>query len=129
MDGAPSQAKQVLSSVAGRFVLFNRVGDGLAGEPVLQFHRGDGEAVDEEGEVQRGLSSGVAVPELLGDGGAVLPVALLGLGVGRGRSTVEKIDLVLSVADAIPEYVDDSPVDYLLFQPGEKLPFSGGVGV
>ena len=43
-------------------VLLHGVGDGLAGEPVLELHGGDGEAVHEEADVQGQLLAGGAVP-------------------------------------------------------------------
>ena len=41
VDGAPAQPEEVLLWTPGCFVLLHSVGHGLAGEPVLEFHRDD----------------------------------------------------------------------------------------
>ena len=125
MDGAPAQPEEVLLGAAGGLVLLHGVGRGLAGEPVLEFHGGDGEAVHEEADVQGQLLAGGAVPELPGNGEPVLPVSFFGLGVPRGWSPVEEGDFVRPVVDALPENVDDAPVAYLPLQP-VKEPSPGG---
>ena len=76
----------------------------------LQLEGGDGQAVDEERQVKGTLLLVVAVPELSGDGEPVLGVALLSDGVpGRG-GTVEQVNVVLAVVDALAQDVDDSSV-------------------
>ena len=51
VNGAPAQPEEVLLWTSGCFVLLHGVDDGLAGEPVLELHCGDGKAVHEQAYV------------------------------------------------------------------------------
>ena len=89
----------------------------LAGERVLQLRRGDGEAVDEEREVQ-GLVSAGLVGQLPGDGepvGLVAPDELRrqpvrGLEEGEPQRNAE-------VHDPVPQHVHRTPRIQLLHEP------------
>ena len=129
VDGAPAQPEEVLLWTSGGFVLFHGIGDGLACEPVLELHRGDGEAVHEEGDIQRQLLVAGAVPELPGDGKPVLTVSFLSLGVAGAWCSVEECYLVRSVLDTLPEYVNDAPVAYLPFEAVQEPSSRGGICV
>ena len=52
MDGAAADVEQVLTRAAGLPVLLDGVADRLLGEVVLEFERGDRQAVDEEPQVE-----------------------------------------------------------------------------
>jgi hypothetical protein len=55
VDEAAFELEKEVAGVAVGLVLLDGVGDGLLGEAVLELEGGDGEAVDEEGEVEREL--------------------------------------------------------------------------
>ena len=73
---APAQFEQLLPRISVPPVLFDRIVDGLLGEVVLQFEGEHRQSVDEQPDVERPLRIVAAVPDLPGDGEAVLPEAL-----------------------------------------------------
>ena len=81
-------------------VLLDGVVDRLLGEVVLQREGGDGQAVDEQRQVEGALAFVVAVAELAGDREAVLSVTCLGVGIAGRRCAVENVHMVLLVIDA-----------------------------
>ena len=121
MDGASADVEQVLTGTAGLPVLLDGVARGLLGEIVLELEGGDGKPVDEQRQVEGTLFLVVAVPQLAGDGETVLGVAFCGGGVPwRGR-TVEEVNVVLVVADASAEDVNDAAAADFALQAGEEL--------
>ena len=118
MDGAAADVEQVLTRAAGLPVLLDGVAHRLLGEVVLELEGGDGESVDEKPQVEGALFLVVAVPQLAGDGETVLGVAFCrGAVPWRGR-TVEEVNVVLVVADAPAEDVDDAAAADFAFQSG-----------
>ena len=57
VDHAAAELEQPLARVAVALVLLDRILDRLLGEAVLQLERGDGQAVDEEAEIERAAAS------------------------------------------------------------------------
>ena len=74
-----AELKQLLPWVAVLPVLPDRIVHRLLGQVVLEFEGQDGQAVDEQTDVQRPLGFIAAIVQLAGGGEAVLPEALLGL--------------------------------------------------
>ena len=91
---ASPELKQPLLRVAVAPVLLDRIGHGLLGEAVLELEGGDGQAVDEEAEVEGELGVAGAVPELAGDAEAVQVVEGRGLCVAWGGCAVEEVEVV-----------------------------------
>ena len=102
-------------------VLLDRVVHGLLGQAVLQLEGGDGQAVDEEAQVEGQGVLVAAVAQLPGDAEAVLPVALGRLRVAGGRRAVEEVELVRPVLDPAPQHIDDAALRDLPLQPGQEL--------
>ena len=118
---AAAELEQLLARVAVALVLLDRVLDRLLGQAVLQLEGGDGQAVDEEAQVERELRLVAAVAQLAGDAEAVRGVALRGLGVARRRRAVEQVELVRPVLDAVAQHVDDAALADLALQAGQEL--------
>ena len=113
VDGAPAVPEEVFPRVSGVAILLYRVRGGLLGEAVFELHRRNGEAVDEDGQVQGQLLVVVAVAQLAGYGEPVEPVEFCSLGVPRGRRPVEEGDAVLLVLDSLSQDVNYAPAVYL----------------
>ena len=117
---AAAKLKELLSRIAVPLVLLDRIVHRLLGEAVLELEGGDGQAVDEEAEVQRQLRVVVAVAELPGHGEAVLPVQDFSSLVPRRRRAVHQVDLVWTMLDAVAQHFDGpSPGDFPL-QSGQE---------
>jgi hypothetical protein len=98
------------------------VRDGLLGEAVLQLEGGDGQAVDEQAEVERAARLVHAVGELAGDRETILGVQRLGLEIARRRRTVEKVEVASGVVlDSLAQHVDDAALADLAGQTLEEL--------
>ena len=124
---AAAELKELLARAPVPLVLPDGVVHRLLGEAVLEFEGEDGEAVDEQSDVQRALGVVPAVAELTGDGEAVLPEASLRLLVlGRGRA-VEEVEVVRAVLDAVAENIDGAALRDLALQAGEELATGGAV--
>ena len=94
----------------------------MLGEAVLEFEGDDWKAVDEQCQIEGELLVVVAVPQLPGDGEAVLGVALLGQCVAWCGRAEEQVDVVGGqVVDAFAQDVDDAAVADLVLQPVEEL--------
>ena len=110
VDGEVGQAaaklEELLPWVAVPLVLLDGVVHRLLGQAVLQLEGRDGQAVDEQAEVEGKLRIVAAVLELARDAEAVLPVLDLGLLVPRRRRAVEQVDLMGPVPDATAQHVD-----------------------
>ena len=127
VGGAAARPEQVFPGIPVLPVLLNRILHRLLGEVVLEFEGQDGEAVDEQHQVQgeaRGLR---AVMDLPGHGEAVQGVEGCGLLVAWAGGAVEEADAVGTVVDALPEDVDDAAAADLPVEALEEL--SAGVVV
>ena len=103
---AATELKELLARAPVPLVLPDGVVHRLLGKAVLELEGEDGEAVDEQPDVERALSVVTAVAKLARDGEAVLPEASLGfLVLGRGRA-VEELEVVGTVLDAVAEDID-----------------------
>ena len=97
-------------------VLLDGVAHRLLCQAVLQLEGGDGQAVDEQAQVQGKLGLIPAVVELPRHAEAILPVLDMSLLVARRRRTVHQVDLVRSVLDTLAEHVDGpSPGNFPLY--------------
>ena len=115
---AAAQLEELFNGVSVALVLLDGVIHRLLRQAVLQLEGGDGQAVDEQAQVQGKLGVIAAVVELPRHAEAVLPVLDPGLLVPRRRRTVEQVDLVRSVLDALAQHVNGAaPGDFPL-QPG-----------
>src|SRR6266542_3400233 len=72
-------------------------------QAVLQFERGNGQAVDEQAEVEGKLGVVLAVTQLAGDAEDVCGEALGGLGVARRRGAVEEVHRGWTVFDTLAQ--------------------------
>ena len=79
VDEAASELEELLARVAVALVLLDRVLHRLLGKAVLELEGGDGQAVDEEAQVEGKLDVAAAVPELSSDAKAVQRVEVLRL--------------------------------------------------
>ena len=115
VDQAAAKLEELLPWIAVPLVLLDGVIHCLLGQAVLQLEGGDGQAVDEQAQVQGKLGLITAVAELPRHAEAVLPVLDPGLLVPRRRRAVHQVDLVRAVLDALAEHVDGpSPGDFPL---------------
>ena len=122
MRQAAAQLEELLARVAITLVLLHGVIHRLLGQAVLQLEGGDGQAVDEQAQVQGKLGLVAAVAQLPRDAEAVLPVLGLGLLVPRRRRAIEQVDLVRPVIHALADHVDGPALADLPLQPGQELP-------
>ena len=112
---AAAQLKELLTGVSVALVLLDGIIHRLLRQAVLQLEGGDGQAVDEQAQVQGKLGLIPAVVELPRHAEAVLLVLDPGLLVPRRRRAVEQVNLVRSVLDALAEHVDGpAPCDFPL---------------
>ena len=118
---APAEFEELLARVAVALVLLHGVLDRLFGEAVLQLERGDRQAVDEKAQVERELRLVPAVAELAGDTEAVGGVAILSFRVVRRGRSVEEIQVVRPVFDAVAENVDRAPPADLALKTRKEL--------
>ena len=79
-------------------------------------------SLDEEADVERPLRLVAAVAELADDGEAVLLEALLRPRVPGRRRTVEQVQVVRAVPDAVTQDVDGAAPGDLALEPGQKFP-------
>ena len=124
---AATEPEERLARAPVLLVLPDGIVDGLLGEAVLELEGEDRKAVDEQPDVQRALRVVPAVAKLARHGEAVLPKAPPGLlVVGRGR-TVEEVEVVGAVPDAVAQDVDGAALGDLALQAGEELAAGGTV--
>jgi hypothetical protein len=115
------ELEELLAWLAVALILLHRILDRLLGQAVLQLEGGHGQAVDEEGHVERALSLVTTVAKLPRDAEPVGRVALLGLRVaGRGRA-VEQIEVVRPVLDPMAQHGNGPALRNLSLQPSKKL--------
>ncbi len=126
---AAAELEQPLARVAVAAVLLDGVLDRLLGEAVLQLEGGDGQAVDEQAQVERAARLVHAVGELARDREAVLGVQRLGLGVARRRRAVEQIEVHRPVVHALAQHIDDAALADLGGEAGEELEAVDVLGV
>ena len=120
VDEATAKLKELLAGVSVALVLLDGVIHRLLGQAVLQLEGGDGQAVDEQAQVQGKLGLVQAVAELSRHAEAVLPVPRFGLLVTRRRRAVHQVDLVRPVLDALAEHVDGPALGDFPLQPGQE---------
>ena len=118
---AAAELEQPLARVAVALVLLDGILDRLLGEAVLQLEGGDGQAVDEQAQVERAARLVHAVGELARDREAVLRVQRLGLGVARRRRAVEQVEVHRPVVHALAQHVDDAALADLGGEAREEL--------
>ena len=100
MHDAAAELEEQLPRVAVAAVLLDGVLHRLLGQVVLQLKGGDGQAVDEQAQVQGAPRLVAAVAQLAGDAEAVGGKALGGLDVARRGRAVEQVQRVRAVLDA-----------------------------
>ena len=120
MGQAAPELEELLPGIAVALVLLHGVVNRLLGQAVLQLKGGDGQAVDEQAQVQGQLRVVRTVPELAGDAEAVLPVEDLGLHVARRGRPVEQVNRVRPVLDAFAQHVNGSALGGFALQPGQE---------
>ena len=126
---AAPEVEEGLARAAVPLVLPDGLVERLLGDAVLELEGEDGEAVDEEPDVQRALGVVAAVAELAGDAELVLAEAALGrLVLGRGRA-VEEVEVVGAVLDAVAEDLDGAAFGDLALESGQELAAGGAVFV
>ncbi len=125
VDGAALVLEEELAGVAVALVLADGVVDGLLGEAVLELEGGDGEAVDEEDEVEGKTRLVGAVAELAGDAEDVGGEALGGEGVAGGGGLVVEADGGGAVIDPLAEDVDDAAPGDLALEAVEEAEAGG----
>ena len=99
VDHAPAEVEEELLGVPVPLVLLDRVVDGLLGQAILELERGDGQAVDEEAQVQGELRLVLAVTSWRVTLKMFAPVLLSGFGILRGWRSVEEFYLGRKVID------------------------------
>src|SRR5690606_33698917 len=102
-------------------VLLEGVLDRLLGQAVLQLEGGDGQAVDEEAQVERALRLVAAVAELPGDAEAVRGISLGGLHVAGRRRAVEEVEVVRPVLEPVAQHVDGAALADLALESRQEL--------
>ena len=119
---APPEFEELLAWVAVSLVLLDGVAHCLLGKGVLELEGEDGEAVDEEPDVEGPLALVAAVAKLPRYREAVLLEALLRLLVPfRGRS-VEKVEIKGLVPDPVAQDVDGAALGDFPLEACEELP-------
>ena len=121
MRHAAALPEKLLARVAVVLVLANGVLDRLLGEAVLQLERDDGQAVDEQNEVEREVSPAGAVTQLASYGEAVLGVQRSRRFVAGRRSGVEQVQAVLAVIDSVAENFNHAALADFGLQPRQEL--------
>ena len=117
---AVPKLEQLLPGIAVALVLLHGVVNRLLGEAVLQLEGGDGQAVDEQAQVQRQLRVVCAVPELAGDAEAVLAVEDLGLHIPRRGCAIEQVNGMRPVLDSLAQHVNSAALGDFPLQPGQE---------
>ena len=120
MRDAPTEFEELLARVSVPPVLLDRVVHGLLGQVVLEFERDDGQAVDEERDVERPLRLVAAVAKLPGDAEPVPLEAFTCPLVPRRGRPVEEIHMMCAMVDTLAQHVDNTPLRYLPLQPREE---------
>ena len=104
-ESAFFESEQGLAVIAVA-VLLDGVPEGLVGERILQFGRGDRKAVETEQDVD-GLLMLEAEMNLAGDGEAVGFVELRGFGIEpTGRGEIGEVESLSEEIEAMAEYVE-----------------------
>ena len=118
---AAAELEQLLARVAVPSVLLDRIVRCLLGQAVLQLEGEDGQAVDEQSDVERPLRLVAAVAKLPDNGEAVPFEAFLRLHIsGRGRA-VEQFDVVRAALHAVAQHVDGAALGDLALEPRQEL--------
>ena len=121
VDDAAAELKEPLAWLAVALVLLHGIGHGLLGQAVLQLEGGDGQAVDEEAQVEGQGVPIAAVAQLPGDAETVMRVTLGGDRIAGRRRAVEQVELVRPVLDAVAQHVDHAALRNLPLQPRQEL--------
>ena len=90
-------------------------------EAVLQLKGDDGQAVDEESQIQGQLGVVVAIAQLAGYGEPVQTIERFGRIVARRRRAVEQVDLVRAVLDTVAQNCGGAPLGDLPLEPGQEF--------
>ena len=118
---AAAELKKLLPRVTVAHVLLNCVCDRLLGETVFQLKGRDRQAVDEEAKVESELRLIAAVTQLARDAEAIGSITFFCLFVARRRRTVEDVEMMRPMLDAIAQHVDGAALADLALQPRKKL--------
>ena len=121
MDHAAAKLKEQFLGVAVALVLLNRIGHGLLGEFVLQLKGGHGQAVDENGQVERQQGFVAAVAELAGDAEDIGREPFRRLDIAGAGGAVKEIDSGWAVLDAAAQHLDNTPLGDLALQAVQEL--------
>ncbi len=117
---AAAELEEQFLGVAVALVLLHGILHRLLGEAVLQLEGGDGQAVEEEAEVQRELGVVRAEMQLAGDAEAVVGILLLrGLVAQRGRGVVQ-VDVQRTIVEAFAQHVDHTLLGDHALQAGQE---------
>jgi hypothetical protein len=129
MHHTASELGEQLAGIAVAAVLLHGVLHRLLGQVVLELKGGNGQAVDEQGQVEGAPGLVAAVAQLAGDAEAVGGKALGGLDVAWRRRAVEEIERMPAVLEALAQQVDDAPPGDLALEPGQELEPRGALVV
>ncbi len=121
MSQAAAKLEELLAGMSVALVLLDGVIYRLLGQVVLQLEGGDGQAIDEQAQIQGKLGLIPAVAELPRHAEAVLSVLDLGLLVPRRRCAIKEVDMVRPVIYALAQHVDGSALADFPLQPGQEL--------
>ena len=121
MHHAAAELEEFLTRVAVVLVLLDGVFHRLLGQAVLQLEGSDGQAVDEQAEIERQLRLVAAVAQLAGDAEAVGGVERLSLGVAQRRCAEEEVDVVRTVFDAVAQHIDRTALADLALQASQEF--------
>jgi hypothetical protein len=121
MDHAPPELEELLPRIAVAAVLLDGILDRLFGEAVLKFKRGEGQAVDEQAQVQRPARLIGAVTQLTSDAETVPRMQCGRLRVARRGRPVKQVEMQRAVVHALAQHGNDSALADLVGETGEEL--------
>ena len=121
MNDVAAELEQQLLGVAVTLVLLHGIEHRLLGEFVLEFEGGDGQAVDEYGQIEGERCLNAAVAKLAGDAEDVGREAFGRLHVARRRRAVEKVHMGRAVLDAAAQHVYHTAFGDFALQAVQKL--------
>jgi hypothetical protein len=121
VNHAAAGLEQFFSAVAVALVLLDGILDRLLRQAVLEFERGDRQAVDEQRKIERVGGVVAAVAKLAGDREPVQREAPGGLGVAGRRGAMKQVHVVRTVLDPVAQNLDDAALAGLALQPGQEF--------
>ena len=127
MHGAAAELEQQLLRIAIALVLLHGIEHRLLGELVLEFEGGDGQAVDEHGQVESKRGLVAAVSQLTRDAEEIGGESLGRLHVARRRHGVEKVQMGRAGPDAGAQTVHHAALGDLALEPVQELGALGAI--